>query len=93
MHFIIFTNQIPLVVFFLPFRRLALSSISLIKFFIKQIVLLKFASLLRLKSMLRMLAKLVSFFSSISVGLIIRLMSSWDENDAEEDSRDLLCSD
>lgn len=72
---------------------LALSSISLIRFFTKQIDLLKLASLFLLKSMLRMLAIFASFFYSISTGLIIRLISYWEEKDAEEESLDLLCED
>lgn len=47
-----------------------------------------------LKSMFRMLFRFVSFFTSISPGLRILLKSSWEEdNDADEDSLDLLCYD
>jgi len=78
---------------FLPFIFLALSSISFMRFLTRQIVLLKFAYLFLLKSMLRMLARLVSFFYSMSVGLIILLISSCDEKEAEEESLERRCSD
>lgn len=91
MHVFYIYNQAPFDVLFFALSLLALSSIYVMRFLTNDIVLLKLAYLFRLKSMLRILAKLVSFFYSISTGLIILLMSYWDEKEAEDESLDLRC--
>lgn len=77
-------------ILFLLLIFLAFSSISLIRFFTSEIVLLNDASLFRLKSMFRMLFRFESLFGSISPFPRIRLKSSCDDDIDADDSRDLL---